>query len=314
MQVCKEQSVTWAILSDEFGVWFSDVEHEWYEKDPNSIQEEEFIQLLHDFDTKPERFDEIWFYYNPGRFHPIYARLLEKTKLRDRIKRFSHVTQIGQRGPEMNEGSMKGMKQQDSPADCRRAEVGLTEAARILNELQICKAYGPRGKVNGPNCQRFGHRDAQTGHWHWDVWELILEAQRRNVAPPEVIEHVRVRYAVHDAGDAVPEPKSGSLNKPLRTSRAEVEKGFRDTLVYLERALRERMPWSQAGPDRRTLGNLVHEAEEKRLLTGVRLQGAWLVNAARNTLNHPTTEEITDDDVTRVNESARAVIAALDTR
>jgi hypothetical protein len=93
-----------------------------------------------------------------------------------------------------------------------------------------------------------------------------------------------------------------------------VEKDFRDTLVYLERALRERMPWTQAGRDRRTLGNLVHAAEEKRLLTGVKLQEAWLVNTVRNTLNHPTTEEITDEDVTRASESARAIIDALEVR
>jgi hypothetical protein len=314
MEVCKNRSVIWAILSDEFGVWFSDVEHEWYEKDPNSIKEEEFIRLLHDFDAKLERFDEIWFYYNPGRFHSIYARLLEKTKLWDRIRRFTHVTQIGQRGPEMNKRSVKGMKQEDSPVDCGGAKVGLTGAARILNELQTCKAYGPRGKINGPNCQRFGHRDDRTGHWYWDVRQLISEAQRRNSAPPEVIQCVRQRYSAHDPGGVALEPKPRSLKRPVAASRADVEKDFRDTLVYVERALRERMPWTQAGRDRRTLGNLVHEAEEKRLLAGVKLQEAWLVNTVRNTLNHPTTEEITDEDVTRASESARAIIDALEVR
>lgn len=84
----------WAIFSDLYGVWFPHAEHEWYEKDPNTVTEEEFKRLLEDFDEKLVNYDEIWFYYNPGRFHPLYQRLLRETKLKDRVKLFTHIREI----------------------------------------------------------------------------------------------------------------------------------------------------------------------------------------------------------------------------
>lgn len=69
MNKCKETHVNWAIFSDLYGVWFPDIEHKWYEKDPNTVTEKEFYQLLDDFNRKLQRYEEIWFYYNPGRFH-----------------------------------------------------------------------------------------------------------------------------------------------------------------------------------------------------------------------------------------------------
>lgn len=41
--------VEWAIFSDLYGVWFPDVEYEWYEKDPGTATEEEFSKLLEGF-------------------------------------------------------------------------------------------------------------------------------------------------------------------------------------------------------------------------------------------------------------------------
>jgi len=312
MEVCKERSVIWAVFSDEFGVWFSEVEHEWYEKHPNSVSEEEFIRLLHDFDTNLECFDEIWFYYNPGRFHSLYARLLAGTKLRDRVRRFTRLTQIRQGGQEMNEGRAKGMKQQDSRANYRGAKVGRTEAARILNELQICKAYGPTGKINGPNCQRFGHRDPQSCRWYWDVGELIREAESRKSGGPETIRRGEERYSLphHEGGGR--ESGTDTLSKPVMTSRADLEKYFRDKYIQLECAMRKRLPSSQAGGDRRTLGNLIREAEEKQLLGRAALQEARFVNAVRIALNHPTTEKISDGRVTRAIQSARAITVELE--
>lgn len=311
METCKERSVVWAVFSDKYGVWFCDVEHEWYEKDPDSVSEEEFIRLLHDFDTKLEGFAEIWFYYNPGRFHPLYARLLEETKLRDKIRKFSHLMQIGKERPEMNGEPVKGMKHSDSQTGYRRAKIGRAEAARTLNRLQICKAYGPTGKINGPNCERFGHRDVQSGKWYWDVDELIQEARRRSSASPEVIRQVEELYSL--SGDSpIQEPGSDRPAKQSTRSRADLEKWFRDTIVGLERAMRERMPWSQAGRDLRTLGSLIHEAEEKQVLGRIRLKEARLVNEVRNAQNHPTTEQISDEDLTRAIQSARAIIAAIE--
>jgi len=94
MNKCKERQVEWAIFSDLYGVWFPNVEHEWYEKDPDDVTEQEFENLSNDFDKKLQRFDEIWFYYNPGRFHPLYKRLLQETKLRNKVKLFTHIREI----------------------------------------------------------------------------------------------------------------------------------------------------------------------------------------------------------------------------
>ena len=94
MGKCREKRVSWAILSDLYGVWFPHVDHEWYEKDPNTVTEQEFANLVSDFDQKLREYDEIWFYYNPGRFHPVYDRLLRRTRLRDRVRRFTHINEI----------------------------------------------------------------------------------------------------------------------------------------------------------------------------------------------------------------------------
>ena len=94
MDTCKGRGVQWAILSDKYGVWFPDVRHEWYEKHPNTVTEDEYRDLRTDFHQKLRNYDEIYFYHNPGRFHPLYKRLLKETRLRDRITLFSHIAGI----------------------------------------------------------------------------------------------------------------------------------------------------------------------------------------------------------------------------
>jgi len=91
---CKDKKVSWAILSDLHGIWFPDVEHEWYDKPPNTVTEQEFKNLVNDFNQKLHNLDEIWFYYNPGRFHPVYKRLVEETKFKNKIKMFTHIKEI----------------------------------------------------------------------------------------------------------------------------------------------------------------------------------------------------------------------------
>ena len=49
---CKEKQVKWAIFSDLYGVWFPNVKHKWYEKDPDTVKEHEFKKLLEDFEKK----------------------------------------------------------------------------------------------------------------------------------------------------------------------------------------------------------------------------------------------------------------------
>ena len=94
MSKCKEKKVNWAIFSDLYGVWFPTIEHEWYEKNPDTVTNQGFRNLVNDFDQKLQNYEEIWFYYNPGRFHPLYERLLQETRLKNKVKRFTHIGEI----------------------------------------------------------------------------------------------------------------------------------------------------------------------------------------------------------------------------
>ena len=91
---CKEQKVNWAILSDKHGIWFPNVKHKWYEKNPNKVTDQEFQSLVDDFEKKLEPYAEIYFYYHPGRFHKLYRRLLESVCLKGTIIPFIHLDQI----------------------------------------------------------------------------------------------------------------------------------------------------------------------------------------------------------------------------
>lgn len=46
MKKCKEKNVDWAIFSDLYGIWFPQIRHEWYEKNPNKVTEQEFKNLI----------------------------------------------------------------------------------------------------------------------------------------------------------------------------------------------------------------------------------------------------------------------------
>jgi hypothetical protein len=91
---CKTRNVKWAIFSDLYGVWFPDVAHPWYEKDPNLVTELQFQNLLNDFNRKLGSYSQIRFYHNPRRFHRLYRRLLEETSLRERIVLFRRIAEI----------------------------------------------------------------------------------------------------------------------------------------------------------------------------------------------------------------------------
>ena len=91
---CKNERAQWAILSDKYGVWFPNEKHEWYDKHPDTVTEEEFKALVKDFEEKLQDFDEIYFYHNPGRFHALYKRLLKTVKTRGKIILFTHKDRI----------------------------------------------------------------------------------------------------------------------------------------------------------------------------------------------------------------------------
>jgi len=91
---CKEKKLHWAIFSDKYGVWFPHEEHEWYEKAPATVTEQEFKNLVRDFEEKIGNYDEIYFYHNPGRFHSMYRRLLKEIKVKGKVTLFSHLVEI----------------------------------------------------------------------------------------------------------------------------------------------------------------------------------------------------------------------------
>lgn len=94
MNRCIRNKVNWCIFSDKYGIWFPNIKNGWYEKSPNKVTDDEYDELLNDFNNKLEQFDEIWFYHNPGRFHKLYKKILKDNKLKDRIKYFTHLEDI----------------------------------------------------------------------------------------------------------------------------------------------------------------------------------------------------------------------------
>lgn len=92
---CKEKGVEWAIFSDKYGIVFPDDEIAWYDKHPIKVKPEEFKFLVNNFIERLSGYDEIWFYYNPGRFHELYKRLIKEVKSRGlNVKLFSHLSEI----------------------------------------------------------------------------------------------------------------------------------------------------------------------------------------------------------------------------
>jgi len=97
MNECKKKRVKWAIFSDLYGVWFPNRKHEWYDKPPDKVTGSEFKGLLKNFYEKLRHCREIYFYYNPGRFHCLYRQLLIETKLKKKVIRFTHKSEITKR-------------------------------------------------------------------------------------------------------------------------------------------------------------------------------------------------------------------------
>ncbi len=72
--------------------------------------------------------------------------------------------------------------------------IGLRKAATLLQRLGICKAVRDLGRINAPNCYRFGHRDSVTKRWSWDISELIEIARTRRSASESEISRILVEY------------------------------------------------------------------------------------------------------------------------
>lgn len=94
METCKRGNVKWAIFSDLYGVYFSQDEHEWYEKNPDTLTEAEFETLRKNFNEQLSTFSEIRFYCQPGDLHPFHRRLLSETTLAERVKMITDLSEI----------------------------------------------------------------------------------------------------------------------------------------------------------------------------------------------------------------------------
>ena len=94
MNRCVARKVQWAIFSDQYGLWFPNETHDWYEKSPYDVSETEFQALLSDFDRRLTEYEEIVFYVNRARFHSLYKRLLNATKLRERVRYIHHYWDV----------------------------------------------------------------------------------------------------------------------------------------------------------------------------------------------------------------------------
>ena len=94
MERCREQKVSWGILSDLYGVYLSDESHVWYEKHPDAVTPQEEENLIKDFDKKLRSFGEIFFYVRPESFHPFYKRVLEKTALAGKVQLLQNIEWI----------------------------------------------------------------------------------------------------------------------------------------------------------------------------------------------------------------------------
>ncbi len=91
---CKIKNQNWAILSDRYGIWFPHEKHTWYDIHPRNITGKQLDKLVLNFDKDLSMYDEIWYYYNPAKFHTLYKKLLDMTKLRDKVVMFSHLKEI----------------------------------------------------------------------------------------------------------------------------------------------------------------------------------------------------------------------------
>ena len=95
MKRCIEMNVDWAIFSDKHGFVFPDDRIQWYEKHPDTVTETEKTLLFARASDVLRLYDIAYFYYNPGRFHPLYEEFLEEMIRKGRdIRKITHLDDI----------------------------------------------------------------------------------------------------------------------------------------------------------------------------------------------------------------------------
>ncbi|MHA1797688.1 MAG: DUF6884 domain-containing protein [Candidatus Helarchaeota archaeon] len=92
---CKDKGADWAIFSDKYGIVFPNNEIGWYDKHPSEVTDDERQDLVNDFIKRLSKYDEIWFYHNPGRFHKLYKELVKDVRSKgSNVKLFTHISEI----------------------------------------------------------------------------------------------------------------------------------------------------------------------------------------------------------------------------
>lgn len=104
IQECKEAGAYWAIFSDQYGVWFPNEEHEWYEKSPNDVTDSEFAQLVSSSAKRLNKYDVYFFNPEDGELDALYQDLVKELKKRCvNITYFSNIEEISSLSAEQEE-------------------------------------------------------------------------------------------------------------------------------------------------------------------------------------------------------------------
>ena len=95
MRRCIKTGVEWAIFSDKHAFVFPDDRIPWYEKHPNTLTYIEKKRLFDDAFEFLKDYNLAYFYYNPGRLHPFYRKLINEMRGRGRdIREITHLDDI----------------------------------------------------------------------------------------------------------------------------------------------------------------------------------------------------------------------------
>lgn len=92
---CREKGFRWGIFSDYCGILFENDKQHWYDYHPDSVPETAVPILAKAFVEKLERFDRIWYFYDPATLHPLYQRIVEVSGLGDKVVWVKELDRIG---------------------------------------------------------------------------------------------------------------------------------------------------------------------------------------------------------------------------
>jgi len=95
MKKCTKVRVEWAIFSDDHAFVFPDDRIEWYDKPPSTLTYTEKKKLFNDAFETLKAYDLAYFYYNPGRLHPVHRELINEMRRRGMdIREITHLDDI----------------------------------------------------------------------------------------------------------------------------------------------------------------------------------------------------------------------------